>query len=287
VEVFTHRNWQHCNSAGIYVFPHNPFPNHFLTFSFTMGKDHRKNKKVNDSKEGSFIVKDRPRSNNLQDAKAWAVAQEEAREAAVKAAAATRSIHPPTASEAKKRGRQTGPTRTGSATTSNFILSASRVREELARSTKPNPRASATATSATSSTTAASSTPSRSSSVAASTPIGGAQAAAALMDDSIPAPLARAWEIADSIRPRSASASIAFSPSPGNYSHLPDWETYRAAKTAASKPTEVIGTAPITPSTSAAKGTAAGSMPPPPPLRGLRPLRLMGPGESGGRTTGS
>jgi hypothetical protein len=98
--------------------------------------------------------------------------------------------------------------------------------------------------------------------MAASSPIGGAQAADTLMDDPIPA--------SDSIRPCSASASIPSSPSPGNYSHLelqqlPDWETYKAAKTATAKPMEVTGTASMTPSISAAKGTMAGSMPPPPP----------------------
>jgi hypothetical protein len=57
-------------------FPTIPFPTHFLTFSLIMGKDHKKNKKVDATKENSFIVKNRPRSNNLQDAMAWAAAQE-------------------------------------------------------------------------------------------------------------------------------------------------------------------------------------------------------------------
>jgi hypothetical protein len=95
----------------------------------------------------------------------------------------------------------------------------------------------------------------------AASPTRGAQAAATLMDDPIPALLARAWEIADSIRPR--SASISSSPSPGNYSHLklqqlPDWETYKAAKAAAAKTSEATGTASTSSSTNAAKGTAAG-----------------------------
>jgi hypothetical protein len=54
-----------------------------------MGKDKR-NKK-DKPKEGSFILKTAPKSNNLEDAVAWQAAQEVSRSKAVKLAAATKA----------------------------------------------------------------------------------------------------------------------------------------------------------------------------------------------------
>jgi hypothetical protein len=110
VDTFGHQTWSPINFR---VIPHcvntcrnlvrqksqnfRPIlsPNNLNTFNpnvpetTTMGKDKR-NKK-DKPKEGSFIMKTTPKSNNVKDAMAWAAAQEVSRSEAVKLAAATKA----------------------------------------------------------------------------------------------------------------------------------------------------------------------------------------------------
>jgi hypothetical protein len=127
VDTFSHRTWSlfyfrviphRVNNRKFFVRQKSSNfhlilpPNHLNTFfnvnvpeTTVMGKDKR-NKK-DKPKEGSFIVKTAPKSNNLEDAVAWQAAQEVSRSEAVKLAAATKakrkSSQSPMTSEAVRK----------------------------------------------------------------------------------------------------------------------------------------------------------------------------------------